>query len=152
MEKVEVFTDGACSGNPGPGGYAALVRTPSSKAMLSGGEAMTTNNRMEMLAVILALEWLPGPAEVLVTTDSRYVMDGFTKWLPGWRRRTWKTAAGAPVKNMDLWQRLALAAAPHDLSWHWVRGHVGHPENEQVDAEARLQSRIASGRPVLRHV
>lgn len=140
MPAAAVFTDGACSGNPGPGGYAALVRTPTGEAMLSGGEALTTNNRMEMLAVIVALEWFKDPSALTVTTDSKYVLDGFTKWLPGWQRRGWRTATGQPVKNEDLWHRMAQSAAPHRIDWNWVRGHAGHPENERVDAEARRQA------------
>ena len=134
---VEIFTDGACSGNPGPGGWGALLRYGGTERELSGGEAATTNNRMEMMAAIQALETLTRPVKVRVYTDSQYVRDGITAWLPRWRARGWKTADKKPVKNVDLWQRLDAAAAPHDVDWIWVRGHSGHPENERVDKLAR---------------
>ena len=147
MPDVEIFTDGACSGNPGPGGWGAVLRyvprQPSGLAgeavekELSGGEAATTNNRMELMAAIAALVALKRPCRVKLYTDSQYLRDGITKWLPGWKARAWRTADKKPVKNIDLWQRLEAAAAPHDVEWHWVRGHAGHPENERADALAR---------------
>ncbi len=134
---VEIFTDGACRGNPGPGGWAAILRHGETERELAGGEAMTTNNRMEMTAAIAALEALKRPCRVDLYTDSQYLSDGITKWLPGWKSRDWRTADKKPVKNIDLWQRLDLAAAPHEIAWHWVRGHAGHPENERADVLAR---------------
>lgn len=134
---VALFTDGACSGNPGPGGWGALLRFREHERELSGGEPATTNNRMELLAVIHGLEALDRPARVRIYTDSEYVMKGITAWLPAWKRRGWKTADGQPVKNVDLWQRLEVALTPHQVEWQWVRGHTGHPENERVDALAR---------------
>lgn len=133
MDKIDVFTDGACSGNPGPGGWGAILRTKGVEKELSGGEKDTTNNRMEMMAVIVALEALTRPCEVTVTTDSQYVMKGMQEWLPGWKKRNWLTAAKKPVKNVDLWQRMEKAATIHNLSWVWVRGHQGHVENERAD-------------------
>ena len=130
---VEIFTDGACKGNPGPGGWAALLRSGETVKELSGGEAQTTNNRMELTAAIRALEALKRPAAVTLTTDSRYVMDGLTKWIHGWQRNGWRTADRKPVKNADLWQALLAAAAPHQIAWRWVKGHAGHAENERVD-------------------
>ena len=135
--KVEIFTDGACSGNPGPGGWAALLRYGEVEKELSGGEPATTNNRMELMAAIQALEALARPVEVRLHTDSLYVKEGITAWLPRWKARGWKTADKKPVKNVDLWQRLAAAAAPHQIEWEWVRGHSGHPENDHVDRLAR---------------
>jgi ribonuclease HI len=129
---VEIFTDGACSGNPGPGGWGAVLRYRDVEKELSGGEAATTNNRMELMAAIEALEALKRPSRVAITTDSNYVRDGITKWIIKWRRNGWRTADRAPVKNADLWQRLEVAAARHDVTWHWVRGHAGHPENEHA--------------------
>lgn len=134
---VEIFTDGACSGNPGPGGWGALLRYGGSERELSGGEMATTNNRMEMMAAIRALETLTRPVKVRIHTDSQYVRDGITAWLPRWKARGWKTADRKPVKNVDLWQRLDAAAAPHEVHWIWVRGHSGHPENERADKLAR---------------
>jgi len=134
---VDAFTDGACSGNPGPGGWGAILRWRGHEKEISGGEPDTTNNRMELMAAIAALETLKRPARVRVHTDSIYVKDGITKWLSSWKRRGWKTADKKPVKNVELWQRLEAAAARHDVSWHWVRGHSGHPENERADALAR---------------
>ena len=134
---VEIFTDGACSGNPGPGGWGVLMRYRDHEKTLSGGEVRTTNNRMEMMAAIQALEALTRPMNVKLCTDSRYVMDGMTQWLAGWKKRNWLTAARKPVKNVDLWQRLEACASPHDIVWQWVRGHSGHIENERVDALAR---------------
>ena len=134
---VEIFTDGACSGNPGPGGWGALLRYGAVEKELSGGEALTTNNRMEMMAAIAALEALKRPAKVKLHTDSQYLRNGITEWLPGWKRRGWKTADKKPVKNADLWQRLEAAEKPHRVEWLWVRGHDGHVENERVDQLAR---------------
>ncbi|HTP82976.1 MAG TPA: ribonuclease HI [Alphaproteobacteria bacterium] len=134
---VEIFTDGACSGNPGPGGWGAILRWRGHEKEISGGEPETTNNRMELMAAIAALETLKRPSRVRVHTDSIYVKDGITKWLHSWKRRGWKTADKKPVKNVELWQRLETAAARHDVTWHWVRGHSGHPENERADALAR---------------
>lgn len=138
---VEVFTDGACSGNPGPGGWAAILRYRSPKGEaereISGAEPTTTNNRMELFAAIAALETLTRPCKVALYTDSTYVRDGITKWLPSWKGRGWRTADKKPVKNIDLWQRLDAAAAQHSVDWHWVRGHAGHPENDRADALAR---------------
>jgi ribonuclease HI len=134
---VEIFTDGACSGNPGPGGWGAVLRYGTVEKELSGAEVRTTNNRMEMMAAIGALEALKRPSRVSLTTDSTYLRDGITKWLAGWKRRGWKTADKKPVKNVDLWQRLEAAAEPHQVDWHWVRGHTGHAENERADTLAR---------------
>jgi ribonuclease HI len=136
-DRVMLFTDGACSGNPGPGGWAALLRYREQERELSGGEPATTNNRMEMLAVIHGLEALKRPMRVRICTDSQYVMKGITEWLAAWKRRGWKTADRQPVKNVDLWQRLESVLSPHQIEWEWVRGHNGHPENERVDALAR---------------
>ena len=136
-QTVEVFTDGACSGNPGPGGWGALLRYKGVERELSGAESDTTNNRMEMMAAIAALEAIKRPSRVILTTDSTYVRDGITKWIVGWKRRNWKTADKKPVKNVDLWQRLETASAPHAVEWHWVRGHSGHAENERADTLAR---------------
>ena len=133
MKQVEIHTDGACLGNPGPGGWAALLRHNGRERELAGGEAQTTNNRMELLAAIMALEALKAPCEVVLSTDSQYVQKGIGEWLPNWIRRGWKTAAGEPVKNQDLWQRLHAAAQPHKVAWKWVKGHAGHAENERVD-------------------
>jgi ribonuclease HI len=134
---VDAFTDGACSGNPGPGGWGAILRWRGQERELAGGEALTTNNRMELMAAIMALETLKRPATVRVHTDSMYLKDGIQKWLPQWKKRGWKTADKKPVKNIDLWQRLEAAAERHNVSWHWVRGHAGHVENERADALAR---------------
>lgn len=130
---VFLFTDGACSGNPGPGGWGVLLRYRGQEKELSGAEPATTNNRMELLAVIQGLEALKQPMQVCICTDSQYVMRGMTEWLAAWKRRGWKTADYKPVKNMDLWQRLETALAPHQVEWQWVRGHNGHPENERAD-------------------
>jgi ribonuclease HI len=134
---VEVFTDGACSGNPGPGGWAAILRWNSHERELSGGEAATTNNRMEMMAAIAALEALTRPAKVVLHTDSTYLRDGITSWIAGWKLNGWRTAGRKPVRNRDLWERLDQAITRHDTTWRWVRGHTGHPENERADALAR---------------
>jgi ribonuclease HI len=146
MKQVEIHTDGACLGNPGPGGWAALLRHGTSERELAGGEADTTNNRMELMAAIAALEALKSPCEVVLHTDSQYVKKGIGEWLPNWIRRGWKTAAGDPVKNKDLWERLALAATRHQVQWRWVKGHAGHVDNERVDALARAAAeRIREG-------
>lgn len=134
---VEIHTDGACLGNPGPGGWGALLRYGSTEKELSGGELDTTNNRMELMAAIAALEALSAPCEVTLHTDSQYVQKGIGEWLPNWVRRGWKTAAGDPVKNKDLWERLLLASSRHKVQWRWVRGHNGHVDNERVDGIAR---------------
>ena len=135
--EVEIFTDGACRGNPGPGGWGAILRYGEVEKELSGGEAQTTNNRMELMAAITGLEALKRPCRVRVYTDSQYVRGGITQWLPGWKARNWRTADKKPVKNVDLWQRLDAAALPHRIEWIWVKGHAGHPENERADALAR---------------
>lgn len=139
-KQVQVHTDGACLGNPGPGGWAALLEWRGIERELAGGEPATTNNRMELMAAIAALEALKEPCEVALSTDSQYLRQGITEWLPGWRRRGWKTAGGEPVKNRDLWERLDAAAGRHAVQWHWVRGHAGHPQNERVDRLARAQA------------
>jgi ribonuclease HI len=133
---VEIFSDGACRGNPGPGGWGVLLRYNGSEKELYGGEAETTNNRMELMAAIRGLESLKKPSTVILTTDSQYVMKGATEWMEGWKRKAWMTAAKKPVKNVDLWQRLESALQPHTVEWRWVRGHTGHPENERADALA----------------
>lgn len=135
-EAIVIHTDGACRGNPGPGGWGAILRYRGVEKTLRGGEPGTTNNRMELLGAIHALEALTRPSLVALHTDSQYVQKGITEWLPGWIRRGWRTADGKPVKNADLWQRLQAAAAPHRVSWHWVRGHAGHADNERADALA----------------
>ena len=135
--KVEIFTDGACSGNPGPGGWAAILRAGAHEKEISGGERATTNNRMEMMAVLQALGTLKKPSTVIVHTDSRYVMDGVTVWMKRWKSNGWKTAGKKPVKNEDLWRALDEVVNGHDVHWRWVRGHAGHPENERADALAR---------------
>jgi ribonuclease HI len=134
---VDVFTDGACSGNPGPGGWGAILRSGAHEKEISGGERLTTNNRMELMAAIRALEALTKPSTVVVHTDSRYVMDGITQWLPRWKKNGWKTSDKKPVKNEDLWRALETECARHQVTWRWVRGHTGHPENERADALAR---------------
>jgi len=136
-EPVDIFTDGACSGNPGPGGWGAILRYNEVEKELSGGAPETTNNRMEMMAAIAALEALKRPARVRLHTDSTYLKDGITKWIHAWKARGWKTASKKPVKNQDLWQRLEAAIEPHDVTWFWVKGHAGHPENERADELAR---------------
>ena len=135
--KVEIFTDGACSGNPGPGGWGALLRFNGTEKELFGGERHTTNNRMEMMAAIMALESLKRPVTAVLSTDSSYLKNGITKWLPGWKAKNWRTADNKPVKNVDLWQRLEKAIERHKVEWRWVKGHAGHAENERVDALAR---------------
>ncbi|WP_199100355.1 ribonuclease HI [Dyella sp. ASV21] len=140
MNEVEAFTDGACLGNPGPGGWAALLRAKGAERLLAGGEPDTTNNRMELMAAIAALEALTRPCTVALTTDSRYVMQGIEEWVPKWRKNGWLTADKKPVKNQDLWQRLSAATQSHQVRWHWVKGHNGHAENERVDTAAREQA------------
>ena len=130
---VEIFTDGACRGNPGPGGWGVVLRHGGRERTLHGGESCTTNNRMELMAAIRALEALRRPCQVVLTTDSEYVRKGITEWLPQWKRRGWRTAARKPVKNEDLWRRLDELAAAHEVQWRWVRGHSGHDGNEQAD-------------------
>jgi ribonuclease HI len=142
VTRIVAHTDGACSGNPGPGGWGALLQALDGDRVvkereLKGGEAVTTNNRMELLAAITALESLARPSEITVVTDSAYVKNGVTSWLHGWKRNGWKTAAKKPVKNEDLWRRLDAAQARHQVTWEWVKGHAGHPENERADALAR---------------
>lgn len=136
MSRVEAWTDGACRGNPGPGGWGVLLRAGEHERELWGGDGHTTNNRMELTAAIRALETLKHPCTVELYTDSQYVRGGITEWLAGWKRNGWRTAGRKPVKNQDLWQALDAAAARHDIRWHWVKGHSGHPENERADALA----------------
>lgn len=135
---VEIYTDGACKGNPGPGGWGALLRSGTHQKELFGGAPETTNNRMELTAVIRALQALKRRSRVSIHTDSQYVQKGVTEWLAGWKARGWRTAARQPVRNLDLWQELEPLLSQHDLSWHWVRGHSGHPENERADQLANL--------------
>ena len=135
--RVEIFTDGACRGNPGPGGWGAILRYGTVEKELSGGEVETTNNRMELMAAISALEALKRPVTVDLHTDSTYVRDGITKWIHAWKARDWRTADKKPVKNVDLWQRLEAAIGRHQIDWHWIKGHAGHPENERADELAR---------------
>tara|TARA_A100001037_G_scaffold239170_1_gene218708 strand:+ start:10280 stop:10720 length:441 start_codon:yes stop_codon:yes gene_type:complete len=136
-DAVDIYTDGACSGNPGPGGWGALLIFQGHEKEISGGERDTTNNRMELMAAIRALETLTRPSRVRLHTDSVYVRDGITQWIERWKNNGWRTAAKKPVKNVDLWQRLEEAAGRHELEWHWVKGHAGHPENERADQLAR---------------
>ena len=145
---VEVHTDGACSGNPGPGGWAAILRWGGHERELSGGEPLTTNNRMELTAAIAALEVLKRPMRVRLFTDSQYLRLGITEWLPAWRARGWRTADKKPVKNQDLWERLDAARQPHTVEWRWLKGHAGHPLNERADqlARAEIAALRASGR------
>jgi len=149
LPHVEIFTDGACRGNPGPGGWGTLLRQGERELELSGGEALTTNNRMELMAAIEGLRALKRPCSVTLSTDSTYVRDGITKWIHGWKRNGWRTADRKPVKNAELWQALLEAARPHKVDWQWVRGHSGHPENERVDqlacAAADLQKTTGKG-------
>ena len=133
---VEIYTDGACRGNPGPGGWAALLRRGDTEKELSGGEKLTTNNRMELTAAIRALQALKRPCRVDLHTDSQYVRGGITQWIHAWQRNGWRTSDKKPVKNAELWQELLEATAPHKVEWHWVKGHSGHPENDRVDALA----------------
>jgi ribonuclease HI len=136
-DRVTIYTDGACSGNPGPGGWGALLMFGEARKEMSGGEPVTTNNRMELMAAIMALEALKRPCVIDLWTDSQYVRQGITAWLYGWKANGWKTADKKPVKNAELWQRLDAARHKHEVHWHWVKGHAGHPENERVDALAR---------------
>ncbi|MBB5876771.1 ribonuclease HI [Xanthomonas sp. 3498] len=140
MKTVDIHTDGACLGNPGPGGWAALLRYKGLEREVAGAEAYTTNNRMELMAAIMALETLNEPCQIVLHTDSQYVRQGITEWMPGWVRRQWKTAGGDPVKNRDLWERLHAAAQRHTIDWRWVKGHNGDPDNERVDQLARNQA------------
>ena len=133
MKTVDIFTDGACKGNPGPGGWGVLLRMGAHEKELSGGDAETTNNRMEMTAAIRALEALREPCKVRLYTDSTYVIDGITKWIHGWKKKGWKNAAKKPVVNDDLWRELDALRGKHEVTWHWVKGHSGHAENERVD-------------------
>ena len=134
--QIEIFTDGACRDNPGPGGWGVLLRYQGKEKMLHGGEAETTNNRMELMAAIIGLESLKESSEVILTTDSKYVMNGITDWIENWKKRDWKTASKKPVKNKDLWRRLDEVSHIHEINWQWVKGHSGHRENELVDALA----------------
>ena len=138
MKHVEIYTDGACSGNPGPGGWGAVLRYGDVEKDMHGGEAATTNNRMELMAAITALNALKSPCQIDLYTDSKYVMDGISKWIHGWKKNGWKTADKKPVKNGELWQALDEAQRIHQITWHWVKGHAGHPENERADELARL--------------
>ncbi|WP_343225760.1 ribonuclease HI [Lysobacter sp. BMK333-48F3] len=145
---VEINTDGACLGNPGPGGWAALLRYKGRERELSGGEPDTTNNRMELMGAIMGLEALNEPCKVVLTTDSQYVRQGITQWINNWVRKGWKTAGGDPVKNRDLWERLHAASLRHSIEWKWVKGHSGDPDNERVDTLARVQAeRLRPYRP-----
>ncbi|OJX77395.1 ribonuclease HI [Magnetospirillum sp. 64-120] len=144
-DAVEIFTDGACSGNPGPGGWGAILRYKGVEKELCGGELDTTNNRMEMMAAIVALETLTRPCAITLYTDSQYVMKGMTEWLRGWKARGWKTADRKPVKNDDLWKRLDEACARHKITWQWVKGHAGHAENERADQLARDGIKLVLG-------
>ena len=149
MKTVDIHTDGACLGNPGPGGWAALLRYKGLEREVAGAEAHTTNNRMELMAAIMALETLNEPCQIVLHTDSQYVRQGITEWMPGWVRRQWKTAGGDPVKNRDLWERLHAATQKHQIDWRWVKGHSGDPDNERVDTLARDAAiRIRAGGPV----
>ena len=141
MKQVSIFTDGSCSGNPGPGGYAVIIEEDGIRRELTGGESQTTNNRMELRAVIEGLAALDQPSSVRVVTDSRYVANGMKRWIYTWRRKGWKTSAGTPVKNRDLWERLDKLSRTHEVSWEWVRGHNNHPENERADLLARKVAR-----------
>jgi ribonuclease HI len=140
IKAIEVHTDGACLGNPGPGGWAALLRYRGKERELTGGEALTTNNRMELMAAIVALETLSEACTIVLHTDSQYVRQGITEWMPNWVRRNWKTAGGAPVKNRDLWERLHAACGRHRIDWRWVKGHSGDPDNDRVDELARAEA------------
>ena len=137
-QRVDIFTDGACSGNPGPGGWGAILRFGDVEKEIFGSETLTTNNRMELMAAIAALEALKRPCVVRLHTDSQYMRDGITRFIHAWKKNGWKTADKKPVKNIDLWQRLEAAMAPHEVTWLWVRGHAGHPENERADVLARM--------------
>ena len=141
---IDAYTDGACLGNPGPGGWGVLLRADGVERELSGGEAATTNNRMELMAAIAALESVAAGSRVRVHTDSTYVKNGISEWIARWKNNGWRTAAKKPVANVDLWRRLEAAVAGHDVSWHWIRGHDGHPENERADALAGAAARAAA--------
>ncbi len=143
-DKVEIFTDGSCLGNPGPGGYGALLRYKGHEKALSEGFFLTTNNRMELLAAIVALETLKHPCDIVLTTDSQYVRQGITQWIHNWKRRGWRKADKSPVVNVDLWQRLDAAITRHQIDWQWVKGHAGHPENERCDELARAAAESPS--------
>ncbi|HGY3148987.1 TPA: ribonuclease HI [Morganella morganii] len=143
-DKVEIFTDGSCLGNPGPGGYGALLRYKGHEKALSEGFFLTTNNRMELLAAIVALETLKRPCDIVLTTDSQYVRQGITQWIHNWKRRGWRKADKSPVVNVDLWQRLDAAITRHQIDWQWVKGHAGHPENERCDELARAAAESPS--------
>ena len=145
LPQVEIFTDGACKGNPGPGGWGVVLRMGQVEKELSGGEALTTNNRMEMIAVVEALRALKRPCAVTLCTDSRYVLDGLTKWVHGWQKNGWRAADKKAVKNADLWQAMLVAAKPHTITWQWVKGHAGHPGNERADKLAS-DAAVAAGR------
>ena len=146
MKQIQIHTDGACSGNPGPGGWGALLRYKAHERELSGGEPDTTNNRMELMAAIMALESLKEPCTATLHIDSQYVRQGITEWMPNWVRRGWKTAGGDPVKNRDLWERLHAATGRHAIDWRWVKGHAGNPDNERVDQLARDEAiRVRNG-------
>ena len=138
---VEIFTDGACSGNPGPGGWGAILRYGDTEREMNGGEPQTTNNRMELTAAIMAIEAVKRPCEIQLHTDSEYLRQGITTWIHSWKARNWRTADKKPVKNVDLWQRLEAAIETHDVHWHWVKGHSGHKENDRADELARLAIR-----------
>jgi ribonuclease HI len=138
LKSVEIFTDGACSGNPGPGGYGAILKYGSHIKEISGAQKLTTNNQMELMAAIVAIESLKEPCDIKITTDSVYVKDGITKWIFAWKKRDWRKSDNKPVLNAQLWQRLDAAVSKHSVSWHWVKGHSGHPENERCDELARL--------------
>lgn len=146
MKKVDIFTDGACKGNPGPGGWAALLRMGRHEKELSGGDPATTNNRMELTAAIKALEALIEPCAIRLHSDSKYVLDGITRWVHGWQKNGWKNASKQPVRNADLWHELIAAARPHAIEWVWVKGHDGHPDNERVDALACAEADKLAGR------
>ena len=148
--EVEIFTDGACSGNPGPGGWGVILRYHGVEKELSGSEPATTNNRMELMAAIAGLEALKRPCRVRLHSDSQYLRDGITKWIHAWKKRGWRTADKKPVKNVDLWQRLEAAASCHQVEWIWLRGHAGHPENERADALARAGIVAPAGTPQIR--
>ncbi|MSP20128.1 MAG: ribonuclease HI [Alphaproteobacteria bacterium] len=144
-DAVDVFVDGACLGNPGPGGWGAILRWQGKERELSGADAATTNNRMELMAAISALETLKRPSVVRLHTDSQYVKNGITTWIKGWKRNGWRTSSKEPVKNVDLWQRLEAATGAHQVRWHWVKGHSGHPENERADQLAVTAAKTQTG-------
>lgn len=146
MQEIEIFTDGACKGNPGPGGWGAVMRYKGVEKNLNGAEALTTNNRMELTAALMALKSLKRPCKVALTTDSEYLRKGITEWIHGWKQKGWRTASKQPVKNADLWQALDEAVQQHDIEWHWVKGHSGHPENEMADQLANAAIDTLLGR------